>query len=127
MVIDTYPQCLIAIHTAFPSSLSGIIIQILDLSLRSLQSLFPLFKEFYLLSDEGLPSAGENEPPSLLQLAATIFDFITSCSRGSRARDWFNNADNINLSVETISSWAQITQDEVRKVYPLFPSWLTFI
>jgi hypothetical protein len=81
--------------------------------MRTLQILSPLFTDHYLTSDDTAPSPNDSVLVTLPQLASTIFDFLTNCCRGGKAKAWFNDEANINLSIQSIFFWAQITRSDV--------------
>jgi hypothetical protein len=107
------------ILTAFPSSLKNAVLDILTISLQSLQILSPLFYEYYLSSDDTSPASDQNEHATLPQLAATVLDFMSSCSRVNIAKSWFSDVNNINACIKTTFVWTQITRDDVCFSYKL--------
>lgn len=106
-------QTLDTIHTSFPRALTPYLKDFLAASLQHLQSLFPTFTEFYLTSSASPPGSSEDEFIGLPHLICPIIDFMSSATRGGRAKEWFDSG-NLQALVHSLFRYVQMTEEDVR-------------
>ncbi|KZP10073.1 ARM repeat-containing protein, partial [Athelia psychrophila] len=99
------------IHTSFPRALTPYLKDFLAASLQHLQSLFPTFTEFYLTSSASPPGSSEDEFIGLPHLICPIIDFMSSATRGGRAKEWFDSG-NLQALVHSLFRYVQMTEED---------------
>ena len=84
----------------------------LSASLHHLQILFPTFTHFYLSSSASPPSSSEDEQVGLPQLVCTLVDFVSTATRGGKAKEWFDTG-NLQALVGAVFNYVQMTEEDV--------------
>jgi importin-9 len=84
----------------------------LTASLNHFQALYSTFAQFYLSSSEPAPRSSEDESVELPQLLCPILDFISSVTRGGKAREWFVEINRSRL-ISAIFNFVQMTDEDV--------------
>lgn len=105
-------QTLDILLTSFPRAVTPYVPDVLNAALAHLTILAPVFTRYYLDAAEPVPRNSEDGTIDLTTLACTIFDFVTRAARGSRAKEWFNDA-NLTALVNVVFAWVQMTSDDV--------------
>lgn len=114
-------QTLDTIHTSFPRPMTIYLRDFLSASLRHLQALLPTFTQYYLASSTSPPGSSEDESVGLPHLLCPIIDFISTATRGGRAKEWFETG-NLEALIESIFNYVQMTEEDVGLFHP--PSYL---
>jgi len=81
----------------------------LSASLHHLQTLFPTFTHFYLSSSASPSGSSEDEQVGLPQLVCTLVDFVSTATRGGKAKD----TGNLQALVEAVFNYVQMTEEDV--------------
>lgn len=101
------------IHTGFSRSIAPHYDELLNIALAHLRILLPTFTHHYLsASSNPVPTASEEEPIELYMLGCPIIDFITTLTRGSRAKSWLQPS-NMETLIVTLCGWMQMTEEDV--------------
>lgn len=104
-------QTLDTIHTSFPRPMTPYLKEFLSASLHHLQSLFPTFLHFYL-SSASPPGSSEDEQVGIPHLVCPLIDFISTATRGGKAKEWFDQ-DNQYALVGAVFNYVQMTEEDV--------------
>lgn len=118
------PQTLDTVHTSFPRPMAPYLKDFLSASLHHLQVLLPTFTHFYLSSSASPPGSSEDEPVGIPLLICPLMDFVTSATRGGKARDWFDQENLLGL-IESLFNFLQMTEEDVSIYIYIYISFLT--
>ncbi|GJJ12042.1 hypothetical protein Clacol_006283 [Clathrus columnatus] len=99
------------INIAFDRSLKFHATSFLDISLHHLQVLLPSFAKYNIYSTDIAPTSSEDEIITIPRLATPIIDYISSLSRRSAAKIWFDSTNLIPLTC-AIFQWIQMTGED---------------
>jgi hypothetical protein len=84
----------------------------LSASLNHLQILFPTFTRFYLSSSLSPPSSSEDEHVGLPHLVSPLIDFVSTATRGGKAKEWFDSG-HLQALVGATFNYVQMTDEDV--------------
>lgn len=93
----------------------------LNMALSHLQTLYPLFNQYYIKQSAPPPHSAEDETIELPQVACPIIDCITAFIKRGKVRSWLNQ-ENANRLVSTLIGWIQMTTDDVSCFFVYVPS-----
>ncbi|KIM88892.1 hypothetical protein PILCRDRAFT_244255 [Piloderma croceum F 1598] len=99
------------IHTSFPRVMTTYLKDFLSASLHHLQILFPTFTHFYLSPSVSVPNSSEDEHVGLPHLVCPLIDFVSSATRGGKAKEWFDSG-NLPSLVGAIFNYVQMTDED---------------
>ena len=88
----------------------------LSASLHHLQVLFPTFTHFYLSPSVSVPNSSEDEHVGLPHLVCPLIDFVSSATRGGKAKEWFDSG-NLPSLVGAIFNYVQMTDEDVSNLF----------
>jgi importin-9 len=92
----------------------------LSASLHHLQVLFPTFTHFYLSSSASPPGSSEDEHIDLPHLVCPLIDFVSTVTRGGKAKEWFDSG-HLPALIEAVFNYVQMTEEDVSFFF--FCSW----
>lgn len=109
---NTALQTLDTIHSSFPRVMVTYLRDFLSSSLHHLQVLFPTFTHFYLSSSASPPSSSEDDQLGLPHLVCPLIDFVSTVTRGGKAKEWFDSG-NLQALIGAVFNYVQMTEDDV--------------
>lgn len=113
-------QTLVVISTSLPKFIGPLYPNFIALSIRHLESLLPVFQQYYVAHDieapPPIPTADDpDQNVSLPTLISSIFEFLGLATRSGRMKPFFidNNEMYLERCVRSVPLWAQMTEDDV--------------
>ena len=110
------PQTLDTVHTSFPRPMASYLKDFLSASLHHLQVLLPTFTHFYLNASAPPPGSSEDELVGIPHLICPLMDFVTSATRGGKAKDWFDQGHLLGL-IGSLFNFVQMTEEDVSEFF----------
>lgn len=125
LMLNDDDQTLNALNSALPRLLTPYLPTFLSLTLAHLNSLLPLFHQYYVAEGATAPPASTPDDPdqeiSLPNFASNMIDFLSQAVSGGRARSWFTDNDHVYVGacVRVVAGWTQMTDEDVRIAFAL--------
>src|ERR1700683_491693 len=84
----------------------------LSVSLHHLEVLFPTFTHFYLSSSASPLGSSEDENVGLPHLVCPLIDFVSTVTRGGKAKEWFDSG-HLPALIGAVFNYVQMTEEDV--------------